>query len=396
MKNHLFLFIKIIFFAMICVISILNLKKLEYFSNFNVIDNIVGMIPVVFFLIFILGSAYILFIKHTKTNVPILIAVAVLLVLSIVLFPNALRGNWWLFPKVSNEEEAAPDLTAYEPFSKNSITAKLDTKSTLQLSKDMPVIDGATALYPVYAAFAETTYNENSYSPQNVLCTKTGDAYRSLIKGERDIIFVATASQNQIESAKQAGVDLKFTPIGIEAFVFLVGDENPINDLSYQQIRNIYSGKTAKWKTVGWNNGGKIIAFQRPEGSGSQTGLQGIMGDLPIQVPQPLPDEEIIKTNSLMKQLSIKWQDAQPGIGYSYRYYATIMYANPNVKLLSINGIFPSEENIRNGVYPFIGHFYAVTNGEPKGNTKLLLDWILSSQGQELIEKTGYIAISWD
>ncbi len=393
MKRYLFLSIKIVVFTTSCIVSILTLKKLEYFSNFIIIDNIVGMIPVVFSLIFILGSAYILFVNHTKTNVHISIAITVLLVLSTVLFPNALRGNWWLHPKISNEEEAAPDLTVYEPFSKNSKTAKLYTESTLQLSKNMPVIDGATALYPVYAAFAEATYNEKFYSSQNVLCTKTGDAYRSLIKGERDIIFVAAASQKQIESAKQAGVDLKFTPIGREAFVFLVGDENPINDLSYQQIRNIYSGKTAKWKTLGWKNGGKIIAFQRPEGSGSQTGLQGIMGELPVQVPQPLPDEDIIKTNSLMKQLSIKWHDVQPGIGYSYRYYATTMYANPDVKVLSINGIFPSEENIRNGAYPFIGDFYAVTNGEPKGNTKLLLDWILSSQGQELIEKTGYIAI---
>ena len=55
-----------------------------------------------------------------------------------------------------------------------------------------------------------------------------------------------------------------------------------------------------------------------------------------------------------------------------------------------IHGVEPSIENIQNGRYPFIGDFYAVTNGEPKGNSKLLIDWILSPQGQEIIEKTGY------
>ena len=114
---------------------------------------------------------------------------------------------------------------------------------------------------------------------------------------------------------------------------------------------------------------------------------------LPIQVPQPLPDASLIGTNSLMNQVSVEWRGVQPAIGYSYRFFATTMYANPNVKLLSVNGIEPSVENIQNGSYPFIGEFYAVTNGEPEGNSKLFIDWILSWQGQELIQKTGYVPL---
>ncbi len=114
------------------------------------------------------------------------------------------------------------------------------------------------------------------------------------------------------------------------------------------------------------------------------------MNNLPIIVPQPLPSKDLLQTNSLMQQVSIEWNGVQPALGYSYRYYATTMYANEDVKLLSINGIEPSTENIQNGSYPFVGDFYAVTNGEPEGNTKLLIEWILSEQGQELIEQTGY------
>jgi phosphate transport system substrate-binding protein len=94
-----------------------------------------------------------------------------------------------------------------------------------------------------------------------------------------------------------------------------------------------------------------------------------------------------------MKQVSVEWQGVQPAIGYSYRYYATTMYANPDVKLLKVNGMEPSAENIQNGSYPFVGDFYAVTNGEPEGNVKLLIDWILSPQGQTLIEQTGYTSL---
>ena len=264
----------------------------------------------------------------------------------------------------------------------------------MRLTSELPVLDGATALYPVYAAFAQAVYAEDSFSHDLVNCTNTRGAYEAVIRGERDIIFVAGASERQISAAKSAGADLRFTPIGREAFVFLVGKNNPINNITYQQIRNIYSGKTAYWNTLGWHEGGRIIAFQRPEGSGSQTGLQNIMGTLPIQVPQPLPDAGLIGTNSLMKQISAEWRGVQPAIGYSYRFFAVTMYANPDSKLLSVNGAEPSTENIRNGRYPFVADFYAVTKGEPDGNSKLLINWILSRQGQELIEKTGYTPLS--
>jgi phosphate transport system substrate-binding protein len=367
------------------------LNKYEYLTAFTEIDNIIGMIPVAMALIGMVGATVLLWIKHKKQFATVSIAAALLVILSVVLFPTALRGNWWINTATSGETEAMPDLTVYAPFSDNSKTAKLDQKSELHITDSILVLDGATALYPVYAAFAEAVYDENTFSQNDVLCTNTSNAYQAIVSGERDIIFVAGASQQQTAAAKASGVDLRFTPIGCEAFVFLVGNENPIDNITYQQLRNIYSGKTANWGTLGWRNGGRMVVFQRPEGSGSQTGLQKmIMNNLPIQVPQPLPDASLIGTNSLMKQVAVKWHGVQPAIGYSYRFYATTMYANPDAKLLKVNGIEPSIENIQNGSYPFVGNFYAVTNGEPNGNTKLFIDWILSPQGQEIIEKSGY------
>ena len=370
------------------------LCKYEYFISFGDIDNIIGAIPVALVItgasgitiIFILRTKYIKLKKYT----PVSAVIASLVVLSAVLFPVALHGNWWINPSVSSETQAAPDLSVYTPFEENSQLARLNEESELKIKDNFPVLDGATALLPVYAAFAEAVYAEEFFSPDYVLCSNTRGAYESVISGKSDIIFAAGASERQLDAAKSAGADLKFTPIGREAFVFLAGRENPVDDISYRQIKNIYSGKTAYWSTLGWKEGGKIIAFQRPEGSGSQTGLHNIMGNIPVQVPQPLPDSSLTGTNSLMRQVSVEWRGVQPALGYSYKYYATVMYANPDVKLLKIDGIEPSAENIRNGSYIFTNDFYAVTNGEPKGNIKLLIDWILSPQGQKIIEETGY------
>ncbi|MBP5242434.1 MAG: substrate-binding domain-containing protein, partial [Clostridia bacterium] len=199
--------------------------------------------------------------------------------------------------------------------------------------------------------------------------------------------------KEQMEAAERAGVKLTFTPIGKEAFVFLVGKENPVDDISYQQIKNIYSGKTAKWNTLGWKEGGDIVAFQRPEGSGSQSGLQNVMGSMPVIKPQPLPDKSLVGTNSLMKQVSVHYKGVQPALGYSFRFFAETMYPNEDAKMLKVNGVYPSTENIRTGKYPFTVNFYAVTNGEPTGNTKTLIEWILSPQGQKLMEKCGYVPL---
>ena len=369
------------------------LHRYEYFIAFREIDNIIGIIPVIFVMVGGLGTTIILWMRHTKQFAPVSIAIAVFVILSVILFPNALRGNWWINITTPEGQEVGFDLTTFTPFSENSNLAGLNEPSTLTLYADLPVLDGATALFPVYAAFAETVFCEDSFSPDYVLSSNTLNAYEAIIAGERDIIFVAGASEQQIAAGREAGVELYFTPIGYEAFVFLVGSENPIENISFQQIRNIYSGKTSHWGTLGWSEGGEIVAFQRPEGSGSQTGLQIIMGELPIQTPQPLPDAKLIGTNSLMNQVSVWWNEVQPAIGYSYRFFATAMYANPDAKVLSINGIAPSIENIQNGSYPFVANFYAVTNGEPSGNAQILIDWILSPQGQRIIEETGYVPL---
>lgn len=371
------------------------LWRYEYISQFDQVDNIVGVIPIALVLIMSGGFIALVWIKPSKRLAGLCISLAVVVALSGSLFPNSLRGNWWIQQPYSTDGDN-PDISVYAPFSGEK-TARLDEGATLILKENLPVMDGALALYPVYAAIAQAVYDETAYGAgESTPFTNTLRAFDALIAGERNIIFSSHASEKQMKAAKDAGVELFHTPIGKEAFVFLVGEGNPTDNLSSQQIYNVYSGKTAKWRTLGWDEGGDIVAFQRPEGSGSQTGIQAVMKDagLPLIVPQPLPDKSLVGTNSLMKQISVEWKGVQPALGYSYKFFAAEMYPNPKAKLLKIDGVAPSAENIASGAYPFTVEFYAITNGAPTGNTKKLIDWMLSPQGQTLIEKTGYAGIS--
>lgn len=391
-KNTIIYTLKIISTCALFALAVYVLYRYEYLAEWRSIDNILGVMPVSFVFLFCGSAVALVWLKYERKKIPLCVCLAVVIVLTGVLFPNALTGNW-VFGKVEITAGSDGDISGYKPFSEGSLTAKLNEEPTLVLDGDLPVMDGALALYPVYAAVAETVYKKEAYTPDSVLFTNTLKAFDGITDGERDIIFTASASQNQLKTAKDKGVELKFTPIGKEAFVFVVGKNNPVDSISLQQIRNVYSGKTAKWATLGWEKGGDIIAFQRPEGSGSQTGLQQLMKGLPIAAPRPLPSKELIGTNSLMQQISVEWKGVQPALGYTYKFFGTVMNANENAKFLKIDGVEPSVENIKSGAYPFTVNFYAVTRGEPTGNTKLLIDWLLSSQGQRLIEKTGYSPI---
>ncbi|MCL2339569.1 MAG: substrate-binding domain-containing protein [Actinomycetia bacterium] len=375
------------------VLAVWLLWRYEYLQAFGQIDNFLGALPVIIILLALGAALGLIWVRKAKSQRPLLVGFTIFLAVAVAVFPTALRADWWIFSKTSDAPATSVDLSGYAPFTHSSTLARLDQPATIQLRGDLPRLDGATALYPVYAALAEASYAEADFHSDLVKCTNTANAYQSLINGQTDVIFVAAASAEQLAAAQSAGVELCFTPIGREAFVFVVGGDNPIDNLTTQQIHNIYSGKTANWATLGWSAGGRMIVYQRPAGSGSQTGLLQIMGDLPVQAPQPLPDASLIGSNSLMRQVSVTWQGVQPAIGYSYRYYATTMNANPDTKLLQVDGCYPSVENIQSDAYPFVSDFYAVTVGEPTGNTADFIQWILSEQGQQLIEASGYVPL---
>ncbi len=291
-------------------------------------------------------------------------------------------------------------LKDYMPFEGEKVV-KLDSVPTLQnwvpYGEKYPRLDGATALFPVYSAFVEAVYPETTryqdiedHMRPVITCTKTNEAYRRLISGEADIIFAAVPSDAQVEYAKNAGVEFELTPFGKEAFVFIVNEENPMETVTVEEIKAIYSGETTQWADLGAENLGEIIAYQRPADSGSQTALEKLMGDTPImEAPAERIDtgmEEIVN--------HIEYRNLPNAIGYSFRFYCTQMLES-KVKLLEIEGVAPTVENIRNDTYPITSMLYMVTRkGDTSESAQVFMDWVLSEQGAELIEKAGYVALS--
>ncbi len=277
----------------------------------------------------------------------------------------------------------------YRPFtSDNRLTPVVNP--TLRIDKAWPRLDGATAAWPVYASAAQAIYQRlDADSAFDYLgFSRTPDSWQSLIDGKVDLIFVAEPSAEHKKAAADKNITLKQIPFIREAFVFVTSQNNPVSDLSIEQIRSIYSGKINNWREVGGRDE-RIIPFQRPVNSGSQTVmLSKVMQGLRMR--EPLESEQVRGMGGLVRRVA-NYQNLTNALGYSFRYYASQMDNLEDLRLLSVEGVAPSKENIRNGSYPFTVDVYMVTTDAPSANTQALIDWFLSPQGQKLIEDVGYV-----
>jgi len=336
----------------------------------------------------------------------------------------------------SDEVVGGVNLNLFHPWSGSSRLPRLDSPASFRISDNFPRLDGATSAYPIFAAVANEVFevSDKAELQQYLFVSRTAEAYNRLIRGVVDVIFVLQPSEEQLKAAEDAGAELQFTPIAKDGFVFFVNRRNPVSGLSIEQIRDIYRGNVTNWQEVGGSDR-EILPFQRPANSGSQTAM----------INEVMRGEELIRP--LAEQVSFsmtgpvygvaQYRDNEEAIGYSFRFFTEEMMRDvwrdgqrqtdffqlmldlipvdtPDaqerrkqyqseidrimtpIQLLAIDGVYPSKENIRNGTYPFTVDVFAVTAGTSNPHVQELIDWMLSPEGQELIERVGYVGIAAD
>lgn len=322
-----------------------------------------------------------------KTKIPKLSSVVFITVS--ILSVTAYEGYQAYLESLEVVSAQDTDLSTYQPFTEETKLISLEEPSTFTIEENLPKLDGATALYPVYAAFAQAVYPEKEYPLENseVISNQTSDAFNRLIDGEADIVFMAHPSENQMKMAEKNGVELTLTPIGREAFVFFVHKKNPIEKLSIRQIQAIFSGEITNWKEVGGNDQ-KIRAFQRPEGSGSQSALLSVMNGKPLMES---PSEDIVTGMGGIIRETTDYRNKTNAIGFSFRHFSQEMVQNGKIKYIAVEGISPTKENIQNSTYPIIDKFYAIHADSKNPHIEAFIDWMQSEQGQKIINETGYV-----
>lgn len=277
---------------------------------------------------------------------------------------------------------------------------------------NFPVMDGSTVCVPMAIEFAmqHTGLDYKTVEHLSDFST-THHAYRNLIMREEkygrltrpsdgyvyrnfdgrttDIIFATFPSEEELQMAKDNGVELITRPVCYDAFVFITHKNNPVDNLSSDDIRKIYSGEINNWSELGGKDK-DIIPYQREANSGSQTAMEKlIMGGSNMIPPESIT--VITGMGDLVDRVA-EYRNSTAALGYTYKYYIDVLYKNDNIKILSVDGVYPDDENIRSGVYPYTTNYYGVIRkGDENKTGGKFLDWVLSDEGQKCIELAGYI-----
>ncbi len=324
-------------------------------------------------------------------------AVVVIFTIIIILFVILGCAMWYINATKVDETVNTTQMLAEN----NSVESINDAETTEQENLSEPIftndnyprVDASLAIHPLVDSIAANFLGVEKDSLNfEYTKTRTSDVYKRLIDGNVDVAFVAEPAKQDLDYAKEKGVELDIIPVTSSAFVFIVNSENPIENLTLDEVVRIYKGDILNWNEVGGEDL-EIIPYQRPNGSGSQTAMISlVMKDESLMAA---PNMHIEGEMGGMINAVAEYDNSRASIGYSYFYYVNTMYKRDTIKMLEINGVRPTIETIKDGTYPlYTNGFIAIrkSSGEDTPERKWLKA-VQSERGSKIIEDAGYVPI---
>lgn len=260
--------------------------------------------------------------------------------------------------------------------------------------ENMPRLDGSTATAPLAQAAAAVLLGESEEDVADLIdFSRTTESYRQLMQGDADLLIAAEPNAAVFDEMEEAGFEVQMEPLATDALVFMVNEDNPVDSLTTEQLRGIYSGEITNWSEVGGADL-DIVPFQRNAESGSQVLMEKLVMD-GTEMTEPPEGYMIASMVGLMDAVK-EYDNSSNAIGYSVYYYAHDMQMAGGLKLLKIDGVAPEAATIRSGEYPFLNPYYVAMNAaEPEGSmTRVLYDWLLGPDGQKLVDMKGYVSVN--
>lgn len=259
--------------------------------------------------------------------------------------------------------------------------------------ENFPRLNGSTSTVPLGQAVASVLLGESREEVSDLIqFSKTTQSYRDLMWGNADLLIAAEPAESIWQEKEESGFQWEMAPFAVDGLVFLVNADNPVDSLTTEQVRKIYSGEITNWSEVGGEDL-EIVPFQRNAEAGSQTAmLKLVMKDLPMM---EAPADYVRGEMGDLIEAVAAFDGSANAIGYTVYYYANDMKMAEGLKLLAIDGVEPRDETIRSGEYPFLNNYYVLTAAglAEEDPAKVLYDWLLSEEGQKLVAHEGYVSV---
>ena len=235
--------------------------------------------------------------------------------------------------------------------------------------------DGSTSMQKVINTLGEAFMNENKNITFTYNPTGSGSGIKAVQEGRCDIGLSSRALKAE---EKEAG--LQETVLAYDGIAIIVNPENPVSDLTIEQIADIYTGKITNWKDLGGNDA-EIVLIGREAGSGTRDGFETITGTTDACQYR----QELTSTGDVITTVA----QNPDAIGY-----ASLASIKDTVKALSVGGVVPTEDTVKDGSYAIQRPFVLVTvEGKALSDSaQKFFDYITSSEAASLVSAAGAVA----
>jgi len=255
----------------------------------------------------------------------------------------------------------------------------------------MITVKGSDTLVNLSATWAEAFMKKNPDIAISVTGGGSGVGLAALLNGTTDICNASRdIKQKEKDKAAELGIEPVELDVALDGIALVVNPANPIDKISLEQLRRIFTGEATSWKEVGGLDE-KIIVLSRETSSGTYAFFQEHVLDKQDYTPNALM---MPATSAIIEAVaSDKTAIGYVGLGYAAN-------AGDRVKVLPVKmdaqspAVEANEETVRSGKYPIARALHCYTNGNPTGNIKKFLDFCLSKKGQDIVRKEGFVPIT--
>jgi phosphate transport system substrate-binding protein len=242
-------------------------------------------------------------------------------------------------------------------------------------------IAGSTTVLPISQRCAEVFMDKNPDVNISVRGGGSGVGVAAIIDGSIDICASSRPiTTKEMLQAKGKGQNLKEIPVARDGLAIIVNKNNPVSQLTLQQVRDIYLGKVNNWKEVGGPSR-SIVIVSRDSSSGTYESFKTL-----VLNGGKFRDDALLLASS--KAVSTTVAETPGAIGY-----VGIGFLSDDTKAVKLDGTVPSEETVLNGTYKVKRNLFLYVNGTPSGMIKQFIDFVLSDEGQKIVKDVGYVTI---
>ncbi|HAV43435.1 TPA: phosphate-binding protein [bacterium] len=233
-------------------------------------------------------------------------------------------------------------------------------------------LSGSTSVQPFAERLAEEYTLRN---PEVRIDVQGGGSTAGIRAVKTGICHLGMSSRELKEDEK----DLNRILIARDGLAIVIHPTNPLDDISLDDVQRIFAGELSNWKGLSGIDH-PIYPITREEGSGTREAFTGL-----------IMKQSKISPGTLVQDSSGAVREAIATNPYAIG-YISLGLVNERVKALNIDGVTPTKENIDSGAYPLTRPFLFVSMEEPKGKIKEFVDFVLSSDGQKILEEEGLLS----